>query len=581
MTVSDSTPEHQPSELDGPSNSSGSGSSSGSGGSSSGRDSSTSSGSKFLPDIGDIIFVLMLYIMLVLRPTLIFSDGSTGWHLFDGINILQDHTVGLKELISYNFLDREWVRYEWLSDTIMAWFYNLGGIKLLAVAVSAAIASLFLLLYERCRRSEGCHFIPALVLVVLGALTSSIHWLARPHLFTFFGVYLFTTTLEDRYRGSISGLRFFLPLPLFMVIWMNSHPAAFPVGLGLIGIYFVSTLINLAIFSNSEKRAADLIKARDLLIVAALTLVATAINPYGIKLYAYTFQYLKGNSVIQATQEYMSPLFHGDFAPACLEIMFALFIVSLAISSKRLSLPRLICCVAFAHMALTAVRHMPLFVIVAVPAIAQLFSTVRPLTMVDATQPADSRYSPAAWWRFVVAKLKEVGDGFNENEALCQAHLIPVLTVFVLGIAAVFWQGNLGVAQITSDFDGDNLPGDKTLKTLAKLEKEGLKPESGFNYDNWGGYLRLKMYDPANKDRSRVFIDDRADFYGENFYQEYAAVIQTAPGYNKVLDAHKINWILVPPNQRLTVDLKSNPDWQLNPAASDKAACLFVRKKPI
>jgi hypothetical protein len=576
MTASDSTAgEQQPSGTDG----------SGAGSASSGSTSSLSATdrivAKFLPDIGDIIFVLMLYIMLVLRPTLIFSDGSTGWHLFDGINILQDHSVGLKELISYNFLDREWVRYEWLSDTIMAWFYNLGGIKLLAVAVSAAIATLFLLLYERCRRKEGCHFIPTLVLVVLGALTSSIHWLARPHLFTFFGVYLFTTTLEDRYRGTISGLRFFLPLPLFMVIWMNSHPAAFPVGFALIGIYLVCSLISLAIFTNSEKRAADLLRVRDLLIVAALTAASTLINPYGLKLYAYTFQYLKGNAVIQATQEYMSPAFHGEFAPVCLEIMFALFIVSLAISAKRLSLPRLICCLAFAHLALTAVRHMPLFVIVAVPAIAQLFSTIRPLTMIDATQPADPRYLPAAWWRLVVAKLKEVGDGFNENEALCQAHLIPVLTVLVLAIAATFWQGNLGVAQITSNFDSDNLPGKKTLDQLAQLEKKGLKPESGFNYDNWGGYLRLKMYDPANKDSSRVFIDDRADFYGERFYQEYAAVIQTAPGYNRVLDAHKINWILIPSNQRLAGDLKANPDWQFNDKASDKAASLFVRKKPI
>jgi hypothetical protein len=534
---------------------------------------------KFLPDIGDIIFVLMLYIMLVLRPTLLFSDGSTGWHLFDGINILQDHSVGLKELISYNFLDREWVRYEWLSDTIMAWFYNLGGIKLLAVAVSAAIASLFLLLYERCRRKEGCHFIPTLVLVVLGALTSSIHWLARPHLFTFFGVYLFTTTLEDRYRGTSSGLRFFLPMPLFMVIWMNSHPAAFPVGFALIGIYLVCSLISLAIFTNPEKRAKDLLRVRDLLIVAAATAAATLINPYGLKLYTYTFQYLKGNSVIQATQEYMSPVFHGDFASACLEIMFALFIVSLAISSKRLSLPRLICCLAFAHLALTAVRHMPLFVIVAVPAIAQLFSTVRPLTMVDATQPADPRFAPAAWWRFVVAKLKEVGDGFNENEALCQAHLIPVLTVLILGTAAVFWHGDLGVAKITSDFDSDTLPSTKTLDRLATLQKEGLKPESGMNYDNWGGYLRLRMYDPEHRDSSRVFIDDRADFYGERYYQEYAAVSQTMPGYNKVLDTHKINWVLFPANSRIVADLKGTNDWREE--ASDKASCLLVRKKPI
>lgn len=76
-----------------------------------------------------------------------------------------------------------------------------------------------------------------------------------------------------------------------------------------------------------------------------------------------------------------------------------------------------------------------------------------------------------------------------------------------------------------------------------------------------------------------MFIDDRADFYGEQFYQQYAAVSQTLPGYLKVLDAHYINWIIFPANSRIVFALKENPDWHIE--AEDKASCLMLRNKPI
>src|SRR5262249_26242989 len=148
-----------------------------------------------LPDLADIIFLLILQLVLYLKPDFVFSDGSTGWHLVSGNFILDQHSIPHTDLFSYTFPGKTWVAYEWLSDLIMAALTRIGGLNLLAVVVSCAIALLFSLLYLECRRN-GCHFFLAVVLCVLGAIVSSVHWLARPILFVFFGVYIFATTLE-------------------------------------------------------------------------------------------------------------------------------------------------------------------------------------------------------------------------------------------------------------------------------------------------------------------------------------------------------------------------------------------------
>ncbi len=538
---------------------------------------------KALPDIGDVIFIFLLVIMLGLRPSYVFGDGSTGWHIFTGQYILEHHLIPHADIISYTHPGQPWVAYEWLSDLLMACIYQLGGMKLLAVAVAAAIAFLFLLLYERCRRQEHCHFLTTLFLTVLGSLASSVHWLARPHIFTFFGVYLFSTKLEDRYKGTISGVRFYLPLALFMLIWVNSHPA-FLIGFVLIAIYLFASLVGLAMFADSESRHQYLFRARDFSIVMLITAATTLANPYGVKLYEYIRHYLKGNAVLQATIEYQSPVFHGDFSPACLEILFAMFILALALSAKRLTLPRLLTCLLFAHLALTGIRHIPLFVIVLLPAIAELFSKVKPITSAAISDSADQPVPILnKVWRFIVAKLNEVGDGFNENEALCQMHVVPMAAVGLLSLAAIFWGGNYGLGQLTSDFDEADKP-TKTLVYLIDKEQKGeLKPESGFNYDNWGGYIRFKMHNlNLNHDpnlEKGVFIDDRADFYGEPFYLEYAAASQTQPNCHSVLDKYKINWILFPSNSRLAEKLRADPDWAV--ACQDPGSYLIVRKHPL
>jgi hypothetical protein len=506
-----------------------------------------------LPNLGDILFLLLLQIPLSFLPSYVFGDGSTGWHLVNGDYILQNHHVATQDLISYTHADAPWVAYEWLSDVLMAGLVKLGGLNLLAVAVASAVGLLIIFLYQRCRK-EGAHFLLAAFMCTITVIIMAIHWLARPHLFTFFGVYLFTTRLDDFYRDQIRRWHLLVPLTLFMVLWVNCHPA-FLFGFVLLAIYLVSSLFLAVVSGEGEKRHEYVQKVRWLGVTTLSCAAATLINPYGFALFQYISNYLKGSRVLANTAEFLSPVFHGALQPTCLEILFALLLLGLAFSSRRLSLPRVLVCLAFAHLALSAVRNMPLFAIIALPAIAQLSAGILPAVSSESGNGLRQRW----------AKMSAI---FDENEALCSKHLWPILCVIVLAVAAINGGSLLGKKLLDSSWG----PKDKPIATLdylrAQEQSKQLDPDRGFNFDNWGGYLRYRL-------GTRVFIDDRADFYGERFYGQYAIINLVQPGWQKLLDDYKIQWILTPKNGPLAAALKETSAWRN--VSEDEASVLFVR----
>ncbi len=556
-----------------------------------------------LPDVGDIIFLSMIYLTLFMRPNFVFGDGSTGWHLAVGDYVLKHGGPPKLDFLSWSVpADHPWVAYEWLSDTFMAFLVSIGGTELLAVIVCSAIAFLFFLIYEKMRK-EGCHFATALILTIVGAFTSAVHWLARPHLFTFFGVYIFSTRLEDRYKGTANGAKFFLPLILYMLLWVNCHPG-FLIGFALIGLYAVCSLLAAFIFTG-DKRKEYLTKAMDFTIAGVLCLIVSFINPYGLMLHKYIASYLKGSNVIKATVEYLAPNFQEfSLSPLCLLLLFAAFTIALAISKRKLTFAKLMGCMAFAVLALQSVRHMPLYAIMVLPALGELFNRVRSIsvepTVRETVEPGAitektsatsctkvMTFPTAKWWNTAVVKVRKVGERFNENEAICQMHIVPIVTFLGLACLAIFVPNN-GV--ITSNFDPrvkpwyeQHITAEKpagTLNYLLDHERSGdLKINQGINYDNWGGYLYYIGSKQKPPIEQKVFIDDRADYYGEAHYAKYAKVIMAEPDYEKILRDFKINWVLFPDNSKIVAALKQNPEWE--EVSHDKASNLFIRKTRI
>ncbi len=95
-----------------------------------------------------------------------------------------------------------------------------------------------------------------------------------------------------------------------------------------------------------------------------------------------------------------------------------------------------------------------------------------------------------------------------------------------------------------------------------------------FTSDAWGAYIIYRLHP-----QTRVFIDDRHDFYGEAFLRDYFRILNVTLGWQAVLDRHKVSWVLVSPDSALASTLKETPAWKV--AYDDGVAILFSRGDPL
>lgn len=515
-----------------------------------------------LPDVGDLLFIGIMYILLFGRPDYLFQDASICWHLQAGKNIAETHSIPYTDLFSYTFPDKAWVAYEWLFDLVAYLLTQLGGYNLLAVCISGFIGFVLIKMYDYAREQGGSLAL-ATVASLIGILASAIHWLARPHIVTFLGVTIFVAYLDKFENQKISAKKLLCYLTLMMILWVNCHPA-FLLGIAITGVYFGISLISALICYLKNEGIEKISKSIDktkIYFVAGLSItISTLVNPYGWNLHQYILSYLGGNTVLKNTDEFLSPVFHGDIHALCLEILFLMLVVGLSISKRKLSVPYLIIILAFIHLSLSAVRNIPLFALVCVPALGFLYHKTN---LKERMRPLEESLPKL---KEPLQKITKPFIEFDIQEKLCKMRILSIVYFITMVIAACSGGSLLGVVNLSSGFNKTEIP----TKTLDYIKENKLAYNKGFNFDNWGGLIRYNL-------DQRVFIDDRADFYGEDFYIQYGKIVQTKPGWEKLLEENKIEWVLMPSNTLLVQALKEKKNWSL--ACEDAASSLFVRNK--
>jgi hypothetical protein len=86
----------------------------------------------------------------------------------------------------------------------------------------------------------------------------------------------------------------------------------------------------------------------------------------------------------------------------------------------------------------------------------------------------------------------------------------------------------------------------------------------------WGGYLVWALWP-----REHVFIDGRADVYGESVMRQYADLVGLAPGWRAQLDARDVRRVLLSPRTPLVEALRLLPQWRV--VHEDDVSVLLVR----
>jgi len=459
------------------------------------------------------------------------ADGDTGWHIRAGQWILAHRRFPTEDLFSYSRPHAEWFAWEWLSDVLLAGVHHylgLAGVTLAAAVLIGATSAVLLgyLLWHR------VHILVGIVVMLVAGSASTIHWLARPHLFTYL-LFPATLWLLDADRRS-PGRRVWLLAPL-AALWTNLH-GGFLILPATLGCYTLGALL------GRDRRNA---RRYALLTLAAAAL--TLINPYTWRLHLHIARYLSSDFIRNRVMEFQSPQFRGESMLAY-ELLLLTGLILVPRLWRRGEHATALLLVALAHASLGSVRHVLLYVLAAAPVMA------RELTSLVVG-------SRSEWVRALAAV------GSDDSAPRGPRLRFPLYGLASVALAVALFRTG-GPAWRVPDFPPQRFP----LAALAAADKNSLGARM-FTSDQWADYM-IYRYWPTR----RVFIDGRSDFYGPALGAQYLEALSARHGWEQIFAQYQFDVALLPAEWPLATVLKVRPDWQLE--YDDGQALLLRRVSP-
>jgi len=454
------------------------------------------------------------------------TDPDLWWHLRTGQLMLETHKLFHADPYSFTKFGQPWINHEWLSQIVIYGLYRFTGWGGLITAFAALIALAFFIVFLR---SKGQPYVAG-TMTVWGAIASVPSFGVRPQMFTLLLASLLLYVLER----SQQRVRLLWWIPALMVFWVNLH-AGYALGIAFLLIFLLGDALELAL-GHSQKREA-IVRMKTLAMVTAAAIAVVPLGPYGRAMYLYPFETLNSRAMLAYIGEWQSPDFHQGKYLAALCLLLACLAVP-ALSPGKLRARELLLLAFTVGAALRSVRHIPIFALVSLP----LLSAV------------------------IQARFDHMGSSlFDRRLPLTPTKLIlnVVLLIGFLGFAA---------ARVSSIVAKQGVTETKEFPAGAvRFLKTAQAPAPLMNHYNWGGYFIWQLYPEY-----RVYIDGRADVYGDSFLEEFAATYYLrGSSWRLGLERWGVRTVVLPPDAPLVTALSSLPQWKV--VFSDRQATVLTR----
>jgi hypothetical protein len=507
---------------------------------------------RFLPSIEGII-AISIFLMVLILGNHILRDPDTAWHIRTGDYILSQMTVPTTDIFSHRKFGQPWIAHEWLSDVMFAAIYRVAGLNGVVVFSAYVIAVTFVLLF-RLIESYRCNILITSSVTILSAVTTSIHWLARPHLLSFCMLVIWYAALESHQRAP---KRYHLILfPGVTILWANLH-GSFLLGFVLLGIYGLGNFLHQFI-SNADSQAYQR-KFFSLSAIGIASILASLVNPYGYRLLLFPLEILSANQAMGTISEWLSPNFHrfGSF-----EFYLLLVVVIFMTVKKKTTFIEAGVVLFSIHISLVAARYIPLFAILMAPVLARRLD--------DLYQTFVLHPSSLRMFQAIQRRVVESVERFQSFNLKLRSKLFPFALATVVTAAALNGGRVFGQNLLAYEFRGGNYP----IRAVEFLKKNPM-PGNMFNYYSYGGYLIYAFFpDP----RYRVYVDGRAVVGGADYFTDYLDVIYLSPRWKEFLQRDQVNWVLYPANEGFSVALLNSAAWKL--IYTDGEASIFIKNIP-
>ena len=475
----------------------------------------------------DLIFIVVFLVALASGGRMLGIDSDLGRHLTLGNYILDERVIPTRDLFSHTRFGASRPPYEWLSQVIFALAYRLLGLDGVIIFASVVIALTFALVYQSANQRSGSPLI-SLILVLIAAGASSLHWLPRPHIFTFLFLAIWVELLGQLIEGKFVRVLLF---PVIMLVWANLH-GGFIFGILAWFAYFTGWLW------ETRRGAGNKQLGKSILVAGGTSLFATIVTP---DLWRNWEAVLNNRSafILNRTVETMRPNL-TDPSVLPYSILLLLTVLLIVLNWSYLKPQHLLLLGGLGFASLLMARNIPLFAIACVPALAGMGA--RSISKLKTQIQLEERFA-----------------GFGSSGR-------PLWSILIVLLASLYF-ANYNIKNETSmhQFDPAVFP----VEAVNFIE---INPQSGnvFNEFNWGGYLLYRMWSSQHQP---VFLDSQSDFYGEQLIREYDQIMNTDNNWLGLLDKYKVNWVLVSTQSKLSNALSDHPGWEIT--YTDETSVIF------
>jgi hypothetical protein len=482
------------------------------------------------------------------RATWPLIDGDVWWHIRAGEDVLRTGSVSRVDTWSIVGAGRSWTSQDWGANVILAIGEAMGtwgetGLSFLFGGLT--VLAFWILWRAIALREPTIGWASRVVWLSIGLALAGPVMGVRVQVLD---LLLATVVLWMCWRYVADPRRrWLIGLPLVAVVWANLHA-----GWILLFLLGGAVLVGEALDRLSRRRlhgAAPLAwsRLRDLGLALLLSAAALVVNPNGTDLYAYPF-YTVG---ITALNRYVMEWF-----PASLDTLFGQLLASFVIvavlptlvlgwRARRLRTSDALIIVGLTVMAYQAIR----FLLITGPIGAAVAAAV--LSPIISRSALGQRISP------ILARL-----GRPRGGALGTVNRVLIGLLVVIGLAVAFLRVN--PAAQASEIA-------RSLPVGAVAWMEAHDPgDRIFNRYEWGGYIGQKRPDEP------IFMDGRADLYGDELLRMYVSIIGVEGDPQVLLDRYEIDHAVFPPDTPLAAWFDASSGWER--AYEDETAVVWLRR---
>jgi len=454
------------------------------------------------------LLIVFFFAILIIYASREITDLDLWLHLKTGEWIVAHRAVPLNDIFSFTIGGRPWINHEWLFQTIAYSFYTLGQGDGLIFMQNMALIATFLIIFLMGIKNENHIYV--FVVLYLTLLTLAYRFTIRPDIFSLFFLALYLSVIK---KSCVAASRSIWILPVLQILWVNIHGFSFTGPLLILILLVSETLKGLVKlpYSWNKTNCLDQKQMTNLLLVFVLMILASFINPWGLKGAAYPLSVLgqistDGKIFFQYIQELVKPITLKNALDVNYFTFYKAFILislfTFRINQKNINLFDLLLWSCFLAFSFIAVRNVAYFGIVAA-------------------------YVTFTNLELAIKNKKEFPFKLPTGTAGRSKRLKNMATY--VAVAFLFFYPAKGARQYiegtTYNFNTYELKSmlwgiseQRYPQNAVKFLLDNNFPERMFNDFNSGAYLIGKAYP-----KRRVFIDGRTELYGPDFFKASTA----------------------------------------------------------